>query len=620
METTSTSVLVVGGGLAGLSAAMFLAWRGVPTVLVERHAGSSSHPRAMGFMTRTMELYRAVGLGEQIPQVPPGFSRPRRVKVESLAGQWLEEVAWTPGKPGTGPDGRPPAQVDYSICTGAAIAQDRLEPIIRAKAIALGADVRLSTTMTSFEQDAGGVTALLRQRDGGEYRLRADYMIAADGDQSPIREALGIGRAGRGHIRTVRSVIFRASLDQYLASGISQFEIDQPGFKAMLGSRLGSGRWLLMVSDDQDRDASGLRAMIHKAIGRTDPDIDIITTGRWELSALIADSFASGRVFLAGDAAHTLPPARGGYGANTGIEDAHNLAWKIAAVLSGVSAPALLDTYDAERRPIAWLRHGQIFARSDYAQFARPADKQVPIIADDAMELGQLYRSAAVLGAGEDLPPALRPDEWAGQPGTRAPHVWVARGGARVSTLDLVQPDWVLLTADQRWCAAALRAGERVGIALACRLVGGATENAMADGAGSALDMPIERIAADPAGKSALDAILPQVMGHAHYEAFKSMSLRQLQPLSQGQIADQSLATAEAALAAVMGGATPPDPVDPDAFPKAFGIGPTGASLIRPDGYVAWRSIAFPSDPVRALADALHRVSSATRPLPLFWK
>jgi putative polyketide hydroxylase len=145
------------------------------------------------------------------------------------------------------------------------------------------------------------------------------------------------------------------------------------------------------------------------------------------LSALIADRFSSGRVFLAGDAAHTLPPARGGYGANTGIEDAHNLAWKIGAVLSGASAPELLDTYDAERRPIAWLRHGQIFARPDYAQFARSADKDVRLIDDDAMELGQLYRSSAVIGAGEDLPPALPPDQWVGQPGTRAPHVWYPR-------------------------------------------------------------------------------------------------------------------------------------------------------------------------------------------------
>jgi 2-polyprenyl-6-methoxyphenol hydroxylase-like FAD-dependent oxidoreductase len=622
METTSTSVLVVGGGLVGLSAAMFLAWRGVPTVLVERHAGSSPLPRAIGFMTRTMELFRAVGLGEQIPQVPPGFGRPRRLKVESLAGKWTsEEVAWTPDKPGAKAEGRLQARVDYSICTAAALAQDRLEPILRAQAIALGADVRLSTMLKSFEHDGDGVTALLRHGDGREYTLVAEYLIAADGHSSPIREAIGIGRDGRGFLRTVRSVLFQAPLEDYLESGVSQFEIQQPDFEAMLTTYRDAthrgGRWLLIFADDAERDELSLKVIINKAIGRSDLEIEIIATGLWELSALIADRFSLGRVFLAGDSAHTLPPARGGYGANTGIEDAHNLAWKIAAVQSGASAPELLDTYDAERRPIAWLRHGQIFARPDYERFARPADKAVPIIDDDAMELGQLYRSSAVLGAGEELPLALRPDEWAGQPGTRAPHVWVSKGGVRVTTLDLVQLDWALLTEDERWRAAARMAGERLTLNLECVLIGGPTVSSTLVDVLSSLDAPIEAIATNPTGKAVLDSILPQVMSHANYDSFKSMSLRQLQPLSQGQITDEALAKTESYLAAMGYDAPPSDPVDPSAFRTAFGIGPAGASLIRPDGYVAWRSIAFPLDPVRELARALHQVSFATCRLDL---
>jgi 2-polyprenyl-6-methoxyphenol hydroxylase-like FAD-dependent oxidoreductase len=482
-----------------------------------------------------MELYRAVGLGPQIPQVPPGFGRPRRLKVESLAGKWAtQEVAWTPAKPGAEPNERPQPR-EYSICTAAALAQDQLEPILRAHALERGADIRLSTTLLAFEQDAEGVTASLRPRDGSDYTLRADYMIAADGHASPVREALGISRNGRGVMRTARSILFRASLEQYLESGISQFDIQQPGFEGMLttyrnaGDR--AGRWLLMFAEDAQRDESGLKQMINKAIGRTDLDIEVIATGLWELSALIAEPFSLGRVFLAGDAAHTLPPARGGYGANTGIEDAHNLAWKLASVLAGTSRPQLLDTYDAERRPIAWLRHGQIFARPDYERFARPADKEVPIIDDDAMELGQLYRSDAVIGAREDLPPALWPALWAGQPGTRAPHIWVGAAGRRVSTLDLVQPDWVLLTQDQRWYTAAARATEFLGIQLRCTLIGGAVENA---------------------------------------------------------------ATAEQ-------------------FCAAFGIGLAGASLVRPDGYVAWRSTDLPPDPVEALAAAFAAVSFASR-------
>ncbi len=514
----------------GLSAAVLLATRGVRTVLVERHAGSSALPRAIGFMTRTMELYRAVGLGPRIPQVPPGFGRPRRLRVESLAGNWAtEEVPWTPGKPDATPDLRLQPR-EYSICTAAALAQDQLEPILRTHAMELGADIRLATTLVAFEQDADGITAALR-RDGSEYALRAQYMIGADGHASPFREALGIRRNGRGVMRTVRSILFRAALEQYLESGISQFDIRQPDFEAMLttyrDARERVGRWLLMFADDPSRDESGLKQMVDKAIGRTDLDIEVIATGLWELSALIADRFAQGRVFLAGDAAHTLPPARGGYGANTGIEDAHNLAWKLASVLAGSSRPQLLDTYDAERRPIAWLRHGQIFARPDYERFASAADKEVPIIDDEAMELGQLYRSDALIGARKDLPPALRPELWAGQPGTRAPHLWVGVAERRVSTLDLVQPDWVLLTQDQRWYAAAARASELVGVQLRCTVIGG----------------PVE-----------------------------------------------STATAEE-------------------FCAAFGIGPAGAALIRPDGYVAWRATDMPPDPGGAVAAALAAVS-----------
>lgn len=244
--------------------------------------------------------------------------------------------------------------------------------------------------------------------------------------------------------------------------------------------------------------------MVTKAIGRSDLEIEIVTTGRWDVSALIADRFAAGRVFLAGDAAHTLPPSRGGFGANTGIDDAHNLAWKLSAVLSGASTPHLLDSYDAERRPIAWLRHQQIFAREDFKEVAGPTAGDVAIIDDAAMEFGQIYRSTAVLGAGDGLPPALRPEQWAGQPGTRAPHLWVTRGEERLSTLDLFQGGWVLLAEDEHWSAAATGASARLGIKLECLRVG--------------------------------------------------VDVR---------------------------------PDDPEAFRTAFGLATTGASLVRPDGYVA---------------------------------
>jgi 2-polyprenyl-6-methoxyphenol hydroxylase-like FAD-dependent oxidoreductase len=498
----TTSVLVVGGSLVGLSAATFLAWRGVPAIVVERYPGSSPHPRAIGYTPRTLELYRAVGL--RLPEAPPDF-RLRRARIESLAGKWYEESAWTPDESAT-------PKIEYSPHTGAAIAQDALESMLRTKAAELGADIRLETELLRFEQDESGVTAHVRRRDGAEYEIRAAYLIAADGHRSPIREALGIGRKGRGLIRTLRSVLFRAPLEKYLEPGVIQFSIDQPDFQGFLTTYV-DGRWVLMFADGETRDG---RALVEKAIGRSDIPIEVLATGRWELAALVADSFSSGRVFLAGDAAHCLPPSRGGYGANTGIDDAHNLAWKLAAVLAGTSSPALLETYDAERRAIAWLRHDQIFARPDYKRDAAGFGEGVAIIDDDAMEFGQLYRSTAVIGATDALPPALRPEQWAGQPGTRAPHVVLEDGR---STLDLFQRGWVVLGTDDAWRAATAKVRKQLGI-------------------------DIQFVAAD-----------------VH---------------------------------------------------ERYGIGLSGASIIRPDGYIACRSADMPTHPERILAHVLTQASSAT--------
>ncbi|GAB2871047.1 FAD-dependent oxidoreductase [Lentzea nigeriaca] len=492
-----TSVLIVGGGLAGTSAALFLAWRGVPVTLVEKHPGSSLHPRAVGFTARTGELLRAVGLEEGLPasRVAKGFGV-RRVRVASLVGERFEETFWTPPEE--------ISDIEYSPSKGVALAQDRMEPVLRDKARELGADIRMSTRMLEFTQDDDGVTAVV-QGDGEPYEIRADYLIAADGHRSPIRESLGITRSGRGHMHTSRSVLFRAPLEEYLKDGIGQFIVEGVGFLTTYGD----GRWLLML-DEREYTEAELRQLIFRAIGRDDLDVEIITTGRWTITAGVADQFSKGRVFLAGDAAHTLPPSRGGFGANVGIEDAHNLAWKLAAVVSGESRPSLLDTYDAERRPVASLCHQQIFARNDgHNRDREPED--ATLYDNNAMHYGVLYRSDAVLGAGPELPPAQRPEQWNGQPGTRAPHVWIEPGK---STLDLFQRGWVLVADHPQWEEAAQRAG-------------------------------------------------------VQYERVEQLD--------------------------------------------AFGLSEKGASLVRPDGYIAWRSVDLPDDPAGTLQDAFRTSSAGTR-------
>jgi len=438
-----TSVVIVGGSLVGLSAALFLAWRGIKPVVIEKHTGSSPHPRAMGFTERTLEFYRAVGIADQIPQVSAG-SRLRRVRATSLAGDWYGESDWTPGQEAQ-------HTVMASPVTGAAIAQDKLEPILRMEAAARGADLRLGVEVLSFEQRADGVCVDVRERTSGKvYHILADYVIAADGADSSIREALGIQRHGVGHLRTLRSILFHCpAADAILAKGVQQFNIEQPDFHGFLTS-YGDGRWVLMFDDRQEYIEAAPRDLVRKALGDSS-DVEILTTGRWEMAGRIAERYSDGRMFLAGDSAHQLPPTRGGFGANTGIDDAWNLAWKLEWVLKGVSAPHLLDSYNEERQPIGWLRHQQTFARPDYAPWVGHALEGEVLYGNEALELGQLHLSSAVVATGRSLPPAASPEEWAGEPGTRVPHLWGLKGGQRVSTLDLVAHDLVLITEDSRW-------------------------------------------------------------------------------------------------------------------------------------------------------------------------
>ncbi len=523
-------------------------------MLVEKHPGSSPHPRAVGYTPRTLELLRVVGVAERIHSRYLGHGRPRRLRVDSLAGRWHEIVRWSEsseqGRDRVGRHGRDIAgdadrgvdsaagHFEVTPCGSALMPQDRMEALLRAQAITLGADVRLGTRLLTFEQDAEGVTATIAGPDGEPRRWRADYMIAADGDASPIRESLAIPRSGHGFMQRRHSVIFRADLDVYLKFGIRQFQIDQPDFDAMLAP-LYDGRWLLVFAGDEAAvpDEAALRGSVRRAIGREDVPFEIESRDRWTLHAAIAERFRDGRIFLVGDAAHTLPPARGGYGANTGIEDAFNLAWKLAAVISGASAPGLLDTYDAERRPVAWLRHAQIFARRDYARWSTEEERRVAVIDDDAMEFGQLYRSRAVLGADTNLPTARRPEQWAGQPGTRAPHLRASNATAQVSTVDLLHRDWTLVTSDAQWCVAAEQVRAQSGLALACLRFG-------------------ETVSPPTSGEGPQDPWL--FLEHFH---------------------------------------------------AAFGIGSDGASLVRPDGYIAWRSAGRPDDPQRALLEALGRVA-----------
>ncbi|KAL2818703.1 FAD binding domain-containing protein [Aspergillus cavernicola] len=525
MPTVSTKqnpVLIVGASLVGLTAALGLSARNVPTIVLERHAAVSDHPRAIGFTPRTMEIYRALGIAGQIPEVAEDYTI-KRAQVHSLTGEWFEITSWSDKD--TEPHIQREARERYSASRGAAVPQDHVERILEAAALKQGADIRRGHTVGMVEQDENGVTITVVDDQGNDARLRGSYLIAADGSGSRIREQLRIARDGLGHMGILRSVLFRASLDQYTRTGVHQFHIQRPKFKAFL-TTYHDGRWVLMFYDDIERDESTLRSAIYEVIGRFDVKVEIITTGRWELAALVAKVFQCDRVFLAGDAAHTLPPNRGGYGANTGVADADNLAWKLAAVLSGYSSPELLDTYDAERRPFALLRHDEIFARSDFKSYCDESQHGRQPLDDSAIEFGQLYRSKGFLGLGHDLPAALTPDEWNGRPGSHIPHFWVKK---HESVLDIIGRTWALITISEEW--------EPVVAAV-----------------NQTLSVQVRHV------KISADALL-----------------------------------------------------DGDHFQRMMGLSNTGASLVRPDGYIAWRTVDMPCEAVDIFHEALRKVAFAAR-------
>ena len=200
----TTPVLIVGGGLVGLSTSLFLSWHHIPSLLVERHPGTAIHPRAVGMTPRTMELFRSVGVVEAIRKVESPFPEESNVLlVESLTGQVFDNLQ---GEAELG-------DLFIGPVPGSAIAQDVLEPVLRAQAERLGGDLRFGTELISFEQGEEGITATIRERESGSMRtVRAQFLVAADGSHSGIRQELGIGKHGAASLFHCISMIFEADL------------------------------------------------------------------------------------------------------------------------------------------------------------------------------------------------------------------------------------------------------------------------------------------------------------------------------------------------------------------------------------------------------------------------
>ncbi|GEC03516.1 2,4-dichlorophenol 6-monooxygenase [Streptomyces spinoverrucosus] len=524
-DSYDTDVLVVGSGPAGGSAALLLATYGIRTLLVTKYGWLANTPRAHITNQRTMEVLRDLGVeAEALAHGSPSHIMGDTVLCTALKGEEIGRIrSW-----GTGP-GSLTEYTSASPCQMIDLPQTYLEPILTTNAAARGAKIRFDTEFLSLTQDEDGVTALLRDRvRGDEFTVRARYLIGADGGRSTVAEQIGLPMDGRMGKAGSMNIVFKADLAQYCAHRPSVlYWVLRPG-AATGGIGMGLVRmvrpwneWLLVWGYDIEQpppsvDEEEARRIVRDLIGDPDLPVEITSTSLWTVNHTYASAYSSGRVFCMGDAVHRHPPSNG-LGSNTSVQDAYNLAWKLAMVIRGEAGPVLLDSYSAERAPVGRQiveranlsrdQFGPVFetlgvgADSDERAIAEgiaalragtaEGAKRRRLLEDaiqlknyefnaHGVEMNQRYVSGAVLA--DDCPA----EEWENdpelvarpttRPGAKLPHAWlVDSNGERVSTLDVVgKGEFTVLTglSGGVWDAAVASCRDELGISLRSVRVG----------------------------------------------------------------------------------------------------------------------------------------------------
>jgi putative polyketide hydroxylase len=490
-------------------------------LVVEKHPGTSLHPKAAGQYPRTMQLMRLGGIDDQVLAASHGMAGGLVIKIaESVHGTVFNTV-----QAGGGDfDVSPITPFPLGMAT-----QDKVEPIMLAQARRHGAQVRFRTEVVGLEQDDDGVTARLLDRETERIgEVRAAYVVAADGHRGGLRDKLGIARHGTGSLSSSVGVVFKADLGGHIDHDTSVlYYLQNPKFTGVFTGATDSDLYIFGVDYHPERGESAAdfdhdRLVELMRIGLDKPDLapEIIGVQAWEMAAWLAERFRAGRVFLAGDAAKVTPPT-GGMGGNIAVQDGYDIAWKLAAVLNGQAGPGLLDSYEAERRPIADMvittslhnAKERLFPKLDLSDVAPPTDML-------GLMGGFRYRSTAIVTEDDDPAPVENPFEPSGRPGFPAPHVPIELDGV-TSTMELFGPEWTLVCGqdDAAWRAAAAVAAE-LGITL--NVYGAELPSAVADrfgieAGGASLVRPDAMVAwrsigasDDPA--SALDAALRTIL------------------------------------------------------------------------------------------------------------
>ncbi|SEE31234.1 2,4-dichlorophenol 6-monooxygenase [Rhizobiales bacterium GAS191] len=511
-----TDVLVVGSGPAGATSAALLGMYGVKHILVTKYGWLADTPRAHITNQRAMEVLRDLGLeGKAIAQATPQELMANNVFCESLAGEELGRLySW---------GNHPERKADYELASPTRICdlpQNFLEPILLEAAGQRGTTIRFNTEFLDLVQDADHVTATVKDRISGEtYRIRAKYLIGADGGRSRVAEVIGLPMEGQMGRAGSMNIIVQADLTKYVAHRPSVlYWVLQPG--AQIGG-IGAGlvrmvrpwnEWLIIWGYDIEQGERKLTndeaiSIVRNLVGDEKLDVTVRSTSTWTVNEMYAGHYSSGRVFCMGDAVHRHPPTNG-LGSNTSIQDAYNLCWKLKFVLENRAAPSLLDSYSAERQPVGEqivkranksigdfvpiFEAVGLLSSSDPAEAKRNIEarkaatpkskarrkKLYQAIAQKSfefnchgVEMNQRYASGAVASDGTPEPECRRDRElyyhattW---PGAHLPHVWLEHGGARKSTLDLAgKGRFTLLTGigGEGWktAAAAVMAAYRV--------------------------------------------------------------------------------------------------------------------------------------------------------------
>jgi len=461
-----TPVLIVGGGPVGLGLAVELGWRGVECLLIDEleRDGYRTHPRANLVNSRTMEFCRRWGVAERVKEVgtPPGYPH-TAMYVTSLRGHLIARI----DRPAHGGD----KKIAFTPEPPQRCNQIWFDPVLRERAESFpSVTLRYRWRFDSFVQDAEGVTSSISDTATGEsHTIRSAYLAACCGGRSPIRRILGIDRNEGEVLGAPLSVYFRAKnlWDWHdKGKGVLHFIVGAAGVWATLNSLNGGDLWRVTLHGGAEEHALPQidhRGILARIVGTEFP-YELIAVSPWVRRKLVTAAYRHGRVFLAGDCAHQNTPT-GGYGMNTGMGDAVDLGWKLAASLQGWAGRNLLDSYDAERRPVA-LRNVEEATRNFQLRSFAPIPELVESspageaarkrlgeeivkntsreLLSDGIAMGYRYDASPIVCADGGEPPPLSVTEYVQSsfPGARAPHARLADGR---STLDLFGRSYVML-------------------------------------------------------------------------------------------------------------------------------------------------------------------------------